>query len=235
MRWSSASQAACAPDCTRCAAPWKFPRRIFAAKRPTPGARGPDPYFPGGLPMTRKNLETALLFCLLVSTRSLCAQTPTPAGTPAETFRDPFTVKFQFDDKHKVERRFDTTPYLSEKAIHVFPGEEFGINVRREGEEIIEISYQPDLKKADVKFKFEARHLGKQSTMMLTTQSYLDKMLVIEAWMLLPEYKKPAKNSMLPVFPLFMGVETWAPPRPKFEPQELALAAPPKGLAGNPQ
>src|SRR6267142_440250 len=91
--------------------------------------------------MSSKNLATALLFCLLASTRSVCAQTPTPAGTPAETFRDPFTVKFQFDDKHKVERRFDKTPYVSEKTVHVFPGEEFGINVRREGEEIIEISY----------------------------------------------------------------------------------------------
>ncbi len=84
--------------------------------------------------MSSKNLVTALLFCLLASTRSVCAQTPTPAGTPSETFRDPFTVKFQFDDKHKVERRFDKTPYVSEKTVHVFPGEEFGINVRREGE-----------------------------------------------------------------------------------------------------
>ncbi len=185
--------------------------------------------------MTRKNLETALLFCLLVSTRSLCAQTPTTAGTPAETFRDPFTVKFQFDDKHKVERRFDKTPYVSEKAIHVFPGEEFGINVRREGEEIIEISYQPDLKKADVKFKFEARKLGKQSMMMLTTQSYLDKMLVIEAWMLLPEYKEPVKTSMAPVLPHLMGIETWPQPILKLELKNLRLAAAPKGLAGTPQ
>jgi len=61
-------------------------------------------------------------------------------------------VKFQFDDKHKVEQKFDKTPYVSEKTIYVFPGEEFGINVKRGGEEIIEISYQPDLKKADVKW-----------------------------------------------------------------------------------
>jgi len=144
-------------------------------------------------------------------------------------------VKFQFDDKHKVERRFDKTPYVSEKAIHVFPGEEFGINVRREGEEIIEISYQPDLKKADVKFKFEARKLGKQSMMMLTIQSYLDKMLVIEAWMLLPEYKEPVKTSMAPVLPHLMGIETWPQPILKLEMKNLRLAAAPKGLAGTPQ
>ena len=185
--------------------------------------------------MTRKNLETALLFCLLVSTRSLCAQTPTTAGTPAETFRDPFTVKFQFDDKHKVERRFDKTPYVSEKAIHVFPGEEFGINVRREGEEIIEISYQPDLKKADLEFKFEVRKLGKQSIMMLTIQSHLDKMLIMEAWMLLPEYKEPVKTSLAPVLPRLMGMETWPQPIVKLELRIQRLVAAPKGLAGTPQ
>jgi hypothetical protein len=185
--------------------------------------------------MTRKILATALLFCLLVSTRSLCAQTPTPAGTASETFRDPFTVKFQFDDKRKVERRFDKTPYVSEKTIHVFPGEEFGINVRREGEEIIEISYQPDLKKADVKFKFEVQKLGKQSVMMLTTQSYLDKTLVMEAWMLLPGYKEPVKTSLAPVLPHLMGIETWPQPILKLELKNLRLAAARKGLPTTPQ
>ena len=68
-----------------------------------------------------------------IDSQPLCANT-----NAIGDFRDPFTVKFQFDGKHKVERRFDKTPYLSEKTIHVFPGEEFGINVRREGEEIIE-------------------------------------------------------------------------------------------------
>ena len=197
--------------------------------------RGRDPYFRGGLSISSKNLATALLFCLLASTRSVCAQTPTPAGTPSETFRDPFTVKFQFDDKHKVERRFDKTPYVSEKTVHVFPGEEFGINVRREGEEIIEISYQPDLKKADLEFKFEVRKLGKQSIMMLTIQSHLDKMLIMEAWMLLPEYKEPVKTSLAPVLPRLMGMETWPQPIVKLELRIQRLAAAPKGLAGTPQ
>src|SRR5467141_1308416 len=167
MRWSSALAAACVRDYMKCAAPWKSPLPIFAAKKRKPATPAHDPFSRGGLPITKKNLATALLFCLLVLTRSLCAQIPTPAGTPSETFRDPFTVKFQFDDKHKVERRFDKTPYVSEKTVHVFPGEEFGINVRREGEEIIEISYQPDLKKADLEFKFEVRKLGKQSIVKL--------------------------------------------------------------------
>ena len=187
------------------------------------------------MPKPKKNLATALLFCLLVLTRSLCAQTPTPSGPPSATFRDPFTVKFQFDDKHKVERRFDKTPYVSEKTIHVFPGEEFGINVRREGEEIIEVSYQPDPQKADVKFKFEMQKLGKKSMMMLTTQSYLDKMLVMEAWMLLPEYKEPVKTSLAPVLPHLMGIETWPQPIVKLELRSLRLAAAPKGLASTPQ
>jgi hypothetical protein len=182
-----------------------------------------------------KNFATALLFCLSSLTCNLCAQTPTAAGTPSETFRDPFTVKFRFDDKHKIEQKFDRTPYVSDKTIHVFPGEEFGITVKREGEEIIEISHQPDIKKADVKFKFEVQKFGKQSAMVLTTQSYLDKMLVMEAWMLLPEYKEPVKTSMYPVLPHLMGVETWPQPILKLELKNLRLAPPPKGLSGTPQ
>ena len=184
--------------------------------------------------MTTKNFRTGLLFCLLVSTR-LCAQAPAPPGATSETFRDPFIVKFQFDDKHKVEQKFDKTPYVSDKTIYVFPGEEFGTNVKREGEEIIEISYQPDLKKADVKFKFEVHKLGKNSMMMLTIQSYLDKMLNMEAWMLLPEYKEPVKTSLYPVLPHLMGIETWPQPIVRLELKNLRLAAAPKGFAGTPQ
>jgi hypothetical protein len=185
--------------------------------------------------MMKKQFATALLFCLLAWTCNLCAQTPAPAGPPSETFRDPFTVKFQFDGKHKVEHKFDKTPYVSEKTIYVFPGEEFGITIKREGEEISEISYQPDLKKADVKFKFEVQKFGKQPAMVLTTQSYLDKMLLIEAWMLLPEYKEPVKTSMYPVLPHLMGIETWPQPILKLELKNLRLAAAPKGFAGTPQ
>jgi hypothetical protein len=144
-------------------------------------------------------------------------------------------VKFKFDDKHKVEQKFDKTPYVSEKMIHVFPGEEFGINIKREGEEIVEISYQPDFQKADVGFKFEVRKLGKQSRMMLTTQSHLDKMLTMDAWMLLPESKEPVKTSMYPVLPRLMGIETWPQPIVKLELRNLRLAAAPKGLSGAPQ
>lgn len=184
--------------------------------------------------MTKKNFLAGLLFCLLASTR-LCAQTPTPAGTTPETFRDPFTVKFQFDDKRKVEQPYDKTPYVSEKTIYVFPGEEFGINLRREGEQIAEVYYQPDLKMTDVKFKFEVQKLGKQSMMMLTIKSNLDKTLVMEAWMLLPEYKEPVKTSIAPVWPHLMAIETWPQPILKLELKNLRFAPAPKGLAGTPK
>ena len=183
--------------------------------------------------MTAKNFRTGLLFCLLVSTR-LCAQTPSPPGATSETFRDPFIVKFQFDDKRKVEQQFGKTPYVSEKTIYVFPGEEFGINLTREGEEITKVSYQPELNKAEVKFKFEVQKLGKQSMMMLTIKSTLDQTLVVDAWMLLPGYQEPVKTSMAPVFPHLMGIETWPQPILKLELKNLRLAAAPKGLTQTP-
>ena len=184
--------------------------------------------------MTQKNVLTILVYCLLVSTGILYAQTPTPSGKTPETSRDPFTVKLQFNDKH-VEQKFDKTPYVSEKTIYIFPGEEFGINVKREGEAISEISYQPDLFKADVTFKFEVRNLDKESKMMLTVESNLDKMLLMEGWMLLPGGKEPVKTSLAPLFPQLMGVESWPQPIVELQLKNLRLAASPKGLAGTRQ
>lgn len=129
------------------------------------------------------------------------AQTPAPSGRHAKVFRDPFTVKFQFDNNHEVERKFDKTPSVSQKTIYIFPGEEFGINVRREGEAISEISYHPDLFEADVTFKFEVRNLGEQSKMMLTVQNKLDKVLLMDNSMLFPGYKEAVKGRCSPLFP----------------------------------
>ena len=185
--------------------------------------------------MSKRNaaiVVNGLLFCLLALTRNVSAQTS--EGTPPEILRNPFTVEFQFS-KHKVEQKFDKIPYVSEKTIYVFPGDEFGVNIRREGEEILEISYQPELKKADVKFKFEVQQLGKQSAMMLTTHNDLDETLVMEAWMLLPGYKEPVKTSLVPVWPHLMGIETWPQPILKLELKSLRLAAAPKGPTRTPK
>src|SRR5882672_1223877 len=86
MRWSSALAAACVRDYMKCAAPWKSPLPIFAAKKRKPATPAHDPFSRGGLPITKKNLATALLFCLLVLTRSLCAQIPTPSGDASGNF-----------------------------------------------------------------------------------------------------------------------------------------------------
>jgi len=184
--------------------------------------------------MMKKIFLTTLLCCLLVTTCNLHAQAPNPSTTP-ETFRDPFTVKFQFDSKHKFERKFEKTAYVSEKTISIFPNEEFGISVKGEGEEVTEVSYEPDVKKANVTFKFEVQKLGKHSAMMLTIQSKLEKMLVMEGWMLLPEYKEAVKTSLAPVLPHLFGVETWPQPILKLELKNLRFAPAPKGLTGTAQ
>ena len=184
--------------------------------------------------MARNEFAAVLLAGVLAVTGELCPRTQEPAA--AATFRDPFTVSFEFPGKGRVEQPFDKTPYVSEKTIQVFPGEEFGVEIKSEGDDIVEISYQPDLKKADVKFKFEVQKLGKQSAMMmLTTKSQLDKTLIMEAWMLLPGRKDAVKTSLYPVLPHLMGIESWPQPILKLELKNLRLAPPPKGLNHNPK
>jgi hypothetical protein len=159
------------------------------------------------------------------------AQTTATAGSEAKPSRDAFTVKFDFAGK-KVEQKFDATPYVDGKTIYTFPGEEFGIDVKQDGNEISEIRYEPDLKKANVKFRLEVQNLGSRAMMMLTTTNGLDKSLVMEGWMLLPGRGEPVKTSLLPVMPGLMGIESWPHPIVKLELRNLRLADPPKGFKG---
>ena len=175
-------------------------------------------------------LAVVLLFCLCFRLENV-AQTKASTGSVEKPSRDAFTMKFDFAGK-KVEQKFDAAPYLDGKTIYIFPGEEFGIDVKHDGNEISEIRYEPDLKKAKVKLGLEVQDLGSRAMMMLTTTNGLDKSLVMEGWMLLPGRGEPVKTSLLPVMPGLMGIESWPHPIVKLELRNLRLADPPKGLKG---
>jgi hypothetical protein len=173
-------------------------------------------------------LAVVLLLCLCFHLENV-AQTTATAGTEAITSRDAFAVKFDFAGK-KVEGQFDATPYVDGKTIFLFAGEDFGISVKHEGNEISGIRYEPDLKKANVKLRLEVQDLGSRAMMMLTTTNGMDKSLVMEGWMLLPERGEPVKTSLLPVMPGLMGIESWPHPIVKLELRNLHLADPPEGF-----
>jgi hypothetical protein len=173
-------------------------------------------------------LAVVFLLCLCFHLENV-AQTTATASTEAKTSRDAFAVKFDFAGK-KVEQRFDATPYVDGKTISIFPGEDFGINVKYDGNEISEIRYEPDFKKANVKLRLEVQDLGSRAMMMLTTTNGLDKSLVMEGWMLLPGRGEPVKTSLLPVMPGLIGFESWPHPIVKLELRNLHLTDPPKGF-----
>ena len=174
------------------------------------------------------NIAVVLLLCLCVHPENL-GQTAAPSGTETKTSRNAFAVKFDFAGK-KVEQRFDATPYVDGKSISIFPGEDFGINVQFEDNEISEIRYEPDSQKANVKVRLDVQNLGSRGMMMLTITNGLDKSLLMEGWMLVPGRGEPVKTSLLPVMPGLMGIESWPHPIVKLELRNLHLADPPKGF-----
>jgi hypothetical protein len=175
-------------------------------------------------------IAVAILLCLCVHPENL-GQTAAPGGTETKISRDAFAVRFDFAGK-RVEQKFETTPYVDGKTIAIFPGEEFGISVRHDGNEISEIRYEADLKKANIRLRLEVQDLGSRAMMMLTTTNGLDKSLAMEGWMLLPARGEPVKTSLLPVMPGLMGIESWPHPIVKLELRNLHLADPPKEFKG---
>lgn len=76
------------------------------------------------------------------------------SSAPASVFRDPFVLKVKVDKRHNYEEHFEKIPSVAENDVYLFAGESFGINLQIKEDDISGITYQPDLAKADVQFRF---------------------------------------------------------------------------------
>ena len=181
--------------------------------------------------MLKRYIGFLLWLSPLLAIHGICAGTLSQEQPLPPAFREPFTVKFKFDKK-TVEQKVERTPYVLDSTVYLYPGEDFGINIKREGNEIVEVRYQPDAKKADVGFAFSVRKIGSHTMMTLATVNNLDKSLEMEGWMLLPGYDHTVKTSIMPVLPHVLGLETWPQPLVMLQLQNLRLTKPPEGLSG---
>jgi hypothetical protein len=156
---------------------------------------------------------TILLVLSVFLPLSLLAQTPTEASVPVPVFRDPFTLKLRVDKDHYYEERFEKAPYVADNDIYFFAGDHFGINVTMKGDQISGVSYQPNVAKADVEFKFtQDKAPDGRAMMMLVITSKLKRQLFVDALMTVPGKKEIYKTSVLPVQPGLAGFESWPHP-----------------------
>ena len=140
-----------------------------------------------------------------------------PSANPKSdtlVFREPFTLKLRVDKDHYYEEHYDKRiPYVAENDVYLFAGENFGVNLSIKGDDVVEVTYQPDSKRADVWFSFkQAKELPGGVGMMLIIQNKLKRRLYMDALMTVPGKKDILKTSIVPIQAGLSDFEEWPHP-----------------------
>jgi hypothetical protein len=166
--------------------------------------------------MKRVSRTAFALIVVLASAGFLLGQEQTPPAAKPDTnvYREPFTLKLHVDKEHYYEERYDKKiPYVAENDIYLFSGEKFGVNLTTQGDEIVAVSYQPNLKKADVELEFTQKsEKGLEGMMLLVIKNKLKRRLYLDALMTRPGKTGIYKTSILPVEAGLSNFESWPHP-----------------------
>jgi len=165
-------------------------------------------------------LRMTRLFWMLMAAFSaanfaLCQEpAPTPANTDGIVFREPFTLRLHVDKDHYYEEHYDKRiPYVAKNDVYLFSGEKFGVSLTVKADKTVEVTYQPDGKKADVWFIFtQEKELASGAGMMLTIQNKLKRELRMDALMTVPGKKEIYKTSIVPNEAGLSNFESWPHP-----------------------
>jgi hypothetical protein len=139
-----------------------------------------------------------------------------PSANPKSdtpVFREPFTLKLRVDKDHYYEEHYDKRiPYVAESDVYLFSGEQFGVNLDLKGTQVVTVTYQSDVKKADLWFNLgQPKDLGGVA-MSLIIENKLKVWLQMDALMTLPGKKGIYKTSILPVGAGLSDCESWPHP-----------------------
>jgi hypothetical protein len=138
-----------------------------------------------------------------------------PPVQPADpVFREPFTLKLHVDKEHYYEERFEKRiPFVVDNDIYLFSGEKFGINLTVADDQVVGVSYQPNIEKADVYFTFsqEVEKNG-NAMMMLIIQNKTKQTLRMDALMTVPNKQGIYKTSIVPIQGGLSDFESWPHP-----------------------
>ena len=163
-----------------------------------------------------RKLVWILITVTLCFSKSAPSQEQPPASPKQDTpvFREPFTLKLRVDKDHYYEEHYDKRiPYIAEKDVYLFSGENFGVNLGIKGDDVVEVAYQPNIKKADVWFSFkQEKDLLGGIGMMLVIQNKLKRQLHMDALMTVPGKKEIYKTSILPIDAGLSDYESWPHP-----------------------
>jgi len=171
--------------------------------------------FPVGVTQSMKSIFWLAL--LLVPFSMLGLQQPPgltdSVAQASPLFRDPFTLKLHLENGDTYVEHFDKVPFVADNVVYLFAGDNFGINLSANGDEISGVTYQKDPRKSDMVFKFtQEKSIDGRFMMLLTISSKLKHQVSLDALMTLPGKKGVYKTSILPVGPGLSNFESWPHP-----------------------
>ncbi len=139
-----------------------------------------------------------------------------PSAIPSQdsrVFREPFTLHVRVDKSHYYEERYEKPiPYVSDNDVYLFVGESFGVSLNTRSDGAADVTYQPDIKKADVWFSFEQPKKLEPVMTMLTIQNRLKQRLQVDGLMTVPGKQGILKTSILPIEAGLSDFESWPHP-----------------------
>jgi len=150
---------------------------------------------------TRRDIlrSAAILMFIQMALATSQSQTHTSEDGHQPVFRPPFVLRLQIDDEHYYQQSFNKVPYVSAGEVYLFAGEHFGVNVTMAGDQVVQLTYQPDPAKADVEFKFTQEKPSTGLMMLLMIQNRLKRRLSLDALMTVPNKTDAFKTSVLPI------------------------------------
>ena len=134
---------------------------------------------------------------------------PVPPAAPSlpVALREPFTLRLLFKGE-EYRKRFESTPYVSDRAIHIFPGEHVGVHVTIKDGELVDLSYASPDTPADVDFDFSSG----EELMRLVVQNRTGRTLYMNAVMRVPERDQTVETKVIPVEPSLPVFSYWNRP-----------------------
>lgn len=150
------------------------------------------------------------VFLLLLSGVAACVAADADAPP---VMRVPFTLSLHVDREHYYEEKIGEMPYVYRSGIYLMKGDNFGVALDIRDGKLTAVTYQPDLKKADVTFEFSQLVEADGSSMMkLTIHNQTAFALKMRALMTVPGEKKAIETSILPIQPGLTDLESWPHP-----------------------
>ncbi|PTY02221.1 hypothetical protein DB347_24430 [Opitutaceae bacterium EW11] len=142
-------------------------------------------------------------------------------------FRAPFKLTLAVDKERYYEQQVDKLPYVHANVVYLFKGDRFGVRITSPNAPgLPEVTYEPDLIKADVVFSFSQEHADAKWMMMLKLESRLDKPLYMSALMTVPGKTGIYRTSILPLQPKLSNFESWPHPIVQLALKDFSFSAP---------